>query len=314
MVLYMGYDNGPSDGGGAQLHRILVIYCICRGFNIKYVHLPITHIGYKGLAHLMANREDDPEVERQFNGVLQVNAHCHPVPEGVKVIIPEKELDPPMLKGFIEQGEKEDIFVKVTLCRYVIETSPDLYRFAKELAPPVLKLFRPKRDHLDVHMHLRRGELYAVDSWRMIPNEYYVKLIEFFNQVLPRFTRHHTIHVHTEVPTKDITVTSTHHGIMGRIKEDIILKAADLKLEEFNLPNVALCINDKPWDTLRAFQKADILVMAHSSFSIVGASLNSEGVILYHPFWHRPMSNWIDPTQPTFIPLFQKEMSRLLGI
>jgi hypothetical protein len=42
---------------------------------------------------------------------------------------------------------------------------------------------------------------------------------------------------------------------------------------------------------------ADVLVMSRSSFSYLGGILNRNGIVLYHPFWHRAPSSWmtVDP-------------------
>jgi hypothetical protein len=311
MVLYIGYNNAPSDGGGAQLHRLIINYCIARAFNIQYVHKPITYIGYKGLAHLEANRPDDPDSEKGFNSVLHPTPFFKEVPETARIVQVDGDLDLNRLKALLLEGKTEDIFAKVALARPIIETSPDLYRFAVELAEPHAPRTLSRRDHLDVHIHLRRGELFLVDSWRMLPNAYYISIIKLFNQLLPAYTKSHSIHVHTETLTKDVTVNNMTHGVCGRMKEEIVLKASTTQLDEFQLPNVLLHINEKPWDTLRAFQTADILVMSHSSFIIVGASMNAEGIILYHPFWHKPMSKWLDTTKPTFIESLQSSLASI---
>jgi hypothetical protein len=36
---------------------------------------------------------------------------------------------------------------------------------------------------------------------------------------------------------------------------------------------------------------SDILVMSKSSFSYVAALLH-QGLVIYEPFWHRPMGHW----------------------
>jgi hypothetical protein len=65
-------------------------------------------------------------------------------------------------------------------------------------------------------------------------------------------------------------------------------------LGEFNvLANLVRYINEPAFDCLRKLATADILVMSRSSFSYLAGILNRNGVIMYHPFWHRPLSPWI---------------------
>jgi len=70
-------------------------------------------------------------------------------------------------------------------------------------------------------------------------------------------------------------------------------------LDEFSvLPNLELFVNEDTIECLRKLATADILVMSRSSFSYVGAVLNRNGVVLYHPFWHGGPSSWI-PVGPS---------------
>jgi hypothetical protein len=300
MTLYLGYDNGPSDGGGAQLHRIMNLYCIARGFNLKYVHFPITHIGYKGLHHLENNLENDEAVEAAFNAFFTPNAHCmnpSDLPANIQTIkLPELSLQHIVEYKRQALTTHTPILLQAGLSRPIVERSPDLYRFAPELfvAPPASS--RP----FTVDIHVRRGELFVVDSWRMLPNSYFVSVIHLLNQLLPTFTSTFVIRVHTEVPSKPTVIPPDNHGIANRISDPITITPEDLHLEDFNLPNVELCINEPAINTLRAFVTSDLFVMSPSSFSVVGAALNSNRIVLYHPFWHKPAPYWLNTASPDF--------------
>jgi len=53
---------------------------------------------------------------------------------------------------------------------------------------------------------------------------------------------------------------------------------------------------------LRRMATADALVMSRSSYSYVAAILNANGIVVYHPFWHSPLKEWLvsdaDGAQP----------------
>jgi hypothetical protein len=59
------------------------------------------------------------------------------------------------------------------------------------------------------------------------------------------------------------------------------------------LPSLKLFINERAIDCIRKLATADILVMSRSSFSYLGAILNRNGIVLYHPFWHDAPSSWL---------------------
>jgi hypothetical protein len=69
--------------------------------------------------------------------------------------------------------------------------------------------------------------------------------------------------------------------------------------------------NEDPWTSVRALEGGDVLVMSHSSFSVMGAIMNPKGIILYHPFWHKPMTRWLNTTSPSFPKAFIDALTRL---
>lgn len=51
-------------------------------------------------------------------------------------------------------------------------------------------------------------------------------------------------------------------------------------------------LNTDVFESLRGMINAAVLVTAKSSFSYIAALL-SRGVVLFEPFWHRPLSHWV---------------------
>lgn len=303
-MLYLGYDNGPSDGGGAQLHRIMNLYCICRAFRLQYVHFPITGICYKGIHHFENNINDHGEVEAAFNAFLQPNEYVL-FPTSLPADIREVkvgELSMEHILKYAQEAKTQNILLRTGLSRPIIERSPDLYRFAPELRPMPLPFTQATPFSVDIH--IRRGDVLVVETWRMLPNSYYVNIINLLNALLPRFTTNYTINVHTEMPTKPIVYNPATSGITNQVFTNTIIRPEDSHLEDFNLPNVKLRINEPPIDTLTAFTQSHLFVMSHSSFSVIGAAMNHNGIVLYHPFWHRPASYWLnteDQALPTHL-------------
>jgi hypothetical protein len=245
------------------------------------------------------NIEDDDAIEAAFNAFLQPNEYTL-FPTDLPADIREVkvgELSMEHILQYAREAKMQNILLRVGLSRPIIERSPDLYRFAPELRPAPASF--TSAAPLSVDIHVRRGELFVVDSWRMLPNSYYVNIINLINTILPRFTTNYTINVHTEVPTKPTVIRPDNHGITNRTTADITIRPEDSHLEDFNLPNVKLRINEPPTDTLKAFTQSHIFVMSHSSFSVIGAAMNRNGIVLYHPFWHRPAPYWLNTQEPS---------------
>jgi hypothetical protein len=141
---------------------------------------------------------------------------------------------------------------------------------------------------------VRRGELFVLDSDRMLPNVYYMNVAQNVAHALKALKIDYQLELHTEVPKKEFIVQPDHHGISNRISAATTVNPEMCRIDEFSvLPNLIRCINEPALDCLRKLATADILVMSRSSFSYLGGILNRNGIILYYPFWHRAPSSWM---------------------
>jgi hypothetical protein len=136
--------------------------------------------------------------------------------------------------------------------------------------------------------------LFAVDSDWMLPNSYYVSCALRFQDVLRKLGIPFVGELYTEVPSKAFEVTPEHHGICGRIAENVILDPAMNHLEDFDaIPNLERFINFDPIESLRQMATADALIISHSSFSYLPAILNPSSIVVYHPYWRGRMKSWL---------------------
>jgi hypothetical protein len=143
-------------------------------------------------------------------------------------------------------------------------------------------------------VHVRRGEQFVVFSERLLPNTYYIGVARGVARVLDALGLTYNIELWTEVPTREFTVYPHHHGIDHGIDEPVVFTPEMCHLADFDvLPNLVRCVNGRAIDCMRGLATADILVMSRSSFSYVGAILNRDGIVMYHPFWHEAPSAWM---------------------
>jgi hypothetical protein len=184
------------------------------------------------------------------------------------------------------------LLVQLVLPYGIADCFPDCYEVCKKISPfaSSVREGRPLR----VVIHVRRGELFVIDSHRMLPNVYYINVAQNVAHVLEELKINYQIELHTEVPNKEFIVQPDDHGLSGRISAPTVVNPEMCRLDEFSqLPNLVHCINETAIDCLRQLITADVLVMSRSSFSYVGGILNRRGIILYHPFWHRAPSSWM---------------------
>jgi hypothetical protein len=104
--------------------------------------------------------------------------------------------------------------------------------------------------------------------------------------------------LYTEVPSKTFVVTPGHHGIDNRVTVDTVVDPQMNLVDEFEeIPNLRKFINGDPIKALEGMCTADVLIMSRSSFSYVAAILSKQGIIIYHPFWHSPLPEWVIATE-----------------
>mmetsp|Transcript_22088 Transcript_22088/g.57660 ORF Transcript_22088/g.57660 Transcript_22088/m.57660 type:complete len:412 (+) Transcript_22088:114-1349(+) len=118
-----------------------------------------------------------------------------------------------------------------------------------------------------VAVHVRRGDVSQNDTRRHTPDSWYFKLVSRIRKTMP---------------DADVHVFSSLEG-----------KHEDSEFDEYRKRGMTVHLDEtdiaKPWAQLA---RADVLVMAKSSFSHVPALL-SNGCVLYEEYWHRPMQNWV---------------------
>lgn len=292
--LVLTYNNSrANDGVGAQLHRIYGTYAISRFLRASYLHSPLARVDYQGLSSL-ANKAHDPEFHEGFNRLLYMRSD--PLPHRLHAVdleyITVDDVD--RLVARFEAGETDG---KAWLARLntpygIADRFPQCYTVCQEISPfatgPTGRVVR-------VAIHVRRGELFALDSLRMLPNEFYVQVGRTVAGQLERRGLDYRMELHTEVASRAFVLRPDDGGISHRIDAPVLMRPEMNQLEEFDaLPNLVHCINEPAIDCLRQLATAHIVVMSRSSFSYVAAILNRRGLVLSHPFWHARLPSWIE--------------------
>jgi hypothetical protein len=293
--LVLTYDNtAMTDGVGAQLQRIYGIYAISRLLGVSYLHSPLSRVDYQGLSALEANSAD-PDFHHDFNDLFQLRSDILPTGEFHTLNLHDISLELfHVLIDQVDRGATGGIpsLVRLMMPYGIADRFPDCYEVCKEISP-FASAAREGRA-LRVAVHVRRGEQVVLNSARLLPNVYYINVARNVANVLDELRLEYEIELWTEVPIQDFIVEPDHHGISNRISATMVAGPEMFRLDDFKvLPNLVHCINGRAIDCLRKLATADILVMSRSSFSYVGGILNRNGIVLYHPFWHRALSSWI---------------------
>lgn len=290
------YNKELTDGFGSSLQRLISIYCICRKYNFKYIHTYFKDISYQGLKALEKNENDKDFVKK-------VNEKFYKKSDIDISKIKYKILNKKITVNEMKEYEKMNINIVILVDSpyYITDWVPNIYSLGKDFYKPTLD----KNQEFTIGIHVRRGELFFVDSDRMMSNKFFIETTLKIIKVLKTYNFDFKIELYTEVPDKEIEVTGNHPGILNRIKKNVILKPDDNKVEEFDeLPNLNKFINEDVLLTFDRMINTDILIMSKSSLSFSAAVLK-DGLAVYKPpqhndYWHPVPKNTLHPDDKKF--------------
>jgi hypothetical protein len=305
-MLHIRYKPGHNDGFGAQYQRIIGIYCICKAYNIKYLHSPFADIEYQGLQSLASNTNSDAFVN-ECNHRINIETIADFDSNVPMVEVNYDRIDIIQIMALKQKCIQENIniILNLRLPYNVTELNPDIYKFAKKLY--VTKL--PKNPTFTIGIHVRRGELYVVDSNRMLPNSFYIQTVQRIIRTCNECKVNYVIELYTEIPETDISVTNETVGVNGRIANPITILQNAGNIQEFDvLPNLNKYINENLLDTFDRMINCDILIGSRSSLTAC-ASYLKQGLTVYHKFWHNMISSDVDVYDRNFDSKMRRFMS-----
>ncbi|MBX9743560.1 MAG: hypothetical protein K2W99_08505 [Chthoniobacterales bacterium] len=299
------------DGAGAQLQRIYSIYALSRFFDISYVHSPIQKIGYYGLAALEQN-ETTPQIIARYNEVFTIPSDVEVPSTAIIHHLVRMDLD--FLCDLRDRLKKSDEFHLIKL----IFPDPLINHHAQSLyyIKDASCFERPPSSLFRVAIHVRRGDLFVTESERMLPNAYYIDIVCQAVEILNKLHIPFCCELYTELPSKPFVVTTEHHGLKNfsaldtnhRIQAPVPINPEENCIEEFDiLPNLKKVINGDPVTSMQSLATADLLIISRSCFSYVPALLNKKGIIVFHPFWHPSLPEWLDSREEHFYKQLEKK-------
>jgi hypothetical protein len=253
----------------------------------------LTRVGYQGLIGL-ENGSLSPNQNFQdvFNALFAIPSDVE-LPECYNVI----DINHADLTVINEVQRHAEEASRPTLARIVLpygitDEYPDSYEACKAISPFV----HPKKDRvLKIAVHVRRGEIYANAPARLLPNSYYVNVVNRIIIILETQGIEYQVNLHTEVSNREIVIDPGHPIVGDAISTPVIINSNLNQIKDFDiLPHLVKRINEPTIDCLSSIATANIIVMSRSSFSYVAAILSSQtSIVICYPFWHAALSSWI---------------------
>ena len=293
-MLYLTYKTGFNDGFGAQYQRMIGIYSLCKEFELVYVHTPFENIEYQGVTALEKNKNDDNFIKRCNERTMYQSIDISKINNMItkECIQITKDVLLSLKKISIEQNV--NILLKLQIPYLITDIWVDIYSHCKGFYKPLIE----KNKTFTIGIHVRRGELFAVDSQRLLPNSFYLNIVKILIKILKELNVDYLIELYTEIPSGNIIVTPDHPGINKRIKQDVVIKPEYHNISDFEtLSNLNKYVNEDVLDTFDRMVNCDILIASRSSLSAC-ASYLKDGITIYHRFWHSMLKKDIDFEDP----------------
>ncbi len=308
MGVFLGYDsNAVRDGSGAQVQRVLAIYCMAQYLGINYAHSRICDVdfnpgdGIKTISHMKKYIEK----LNYFLKDLTIN-------EPVKPVVTKLDLNFFfrwffiaklffIVKGLQSKLLQEDYLYLVSDPYIFMERHPEAYTRLtgiKELINPV-----SKKKRISIQMHLVRAKTSSLSMpERFTEDDWYLEILDKVLFEISTRGLDFEILLHTDVSDKKIwrvpkganTETLKFWDSAGILDKNRNLNLQDRSVLEkfYKYPNLSVISNIDPVEAWKIMGRADLLLMGKSSFSFVGALLNSSGIIFTPPFWHAGPKSW----------------------
>lgn len=301
------YDSASGkDGTGAQLQRVFGIYSIAKLFKIGYLHTEIENLTITPL--------DPFQDEKALNSYLIRMNEKFALPSSIPRqtrfdrVHRISRLDLGHLIGFLLFSliTRKSILLQVQNPFPVIERSPKSYSNVRDYFSSHWIEAVPSFKEKKVVLHIRRGSngadlLDGELAPRMLPNAYYFAIL---NDIRNKHCQEDValdLIIITDVPRERFTYRPIEVQLPLWNAEPRFhngsIEVWGESFEEFRLPGYRefeVIHGGDPIAAIDMMHKADFLVMSRSSFSYVGAILNSKGKVFYPPnFWHKPMPNWL---------------------
>jgi hypothetical protein len=159
--------------------------------------------------------------------------------------------------------------IRIQFPQSVTDRYPEMYGALKAISPFPQVRSEVSGDVFRLAIHVRRGELFAVDSHRMLPNSQHFKKLD-----IP-----FVCELYAEVPSAKFVVTPRHHGIEERFRRhppfDEIHKRRSDRILAAN------------GDSRRVGHKRILLQLRSGNPEPIGHRR------LYHPCARSPLKDWL---------------------
>lgn len=292
--LILTYDaSNPKDGTGAQLQRILSIYCLATYLRLGYLHTKVLDVSTHPLDPFQSEELRRAYVQR-INSIFKIESTAFEFSE--EIFLKQLKLSFLLKYAFISIIGQKIILLRIDEPYGVVDFLPECLT---EIPPfPLNAQVQP----LEVVIHHRRGVgNFAIYHNQKLSRESSQK---YFNDCLDEIwalnRQRMKVSVLTDGSPVDliypvpVSQRSNWIGTPGFDGENIVVKGEDLSLqftdERFDFSFV---YGGDPLEAIAYMSSSRYLITSRSSLSYLGGILNKNGIVFTQSsFWHSPLPNW----------------------
>ena len=260
--------SGKTDGAGAQIQAVLSTMLFANELGIKYVHTPLKKISHPFYSKKNESSiNNDNSYESKWENLINLGFNELTIDQ-----INSNKLNVAQVSHPRQAKKRKNTLYVIPHCHKFADRNPNFYskllpkfqqKYAQSSEKPDL-YFIPSK--INVAIHIRRGEISKEDSKRYTNNHFVLNIIKKISTILNNSGTDPVFHIFSQGDTGEFL--------------------------DIHLDSVIFHLKECPFTAFHHMVSADILVMAKSSFSY-SAALFSKGAIIYLPFWHKPLQNWI---------------------
>jgi hypothetical protein len=296
--MQLAYDNrNPIDGTGAQLQRILGIYCLSKFLNLDYVHKEIKDVSTHALDPFQddySRREFVSRVNKIFD--LDSSTNTHPSP----VFVSKLQLRGLLMEALRNKITRKPVLLNIIEPFGIIDFLPRIYEEIPVIDFGFDESVTSKFGQIAIHYRHGVGgfaKYHKQSIARQLQDSYYLDCIELlklevnWGEKILFFTDAPVVALDFVPPPNQVANwvgTPNFDGKKIRISKsevDSIFLNSGLNIEYIH--------GGDPLEALAIMANSRILIIGRSSFSYVGGLLNKYGKVIYpRSFWHSPLRGW----------------------
>ena len=321
MGICLSYDNHQSeDGIGAQVFRIIDVFSLSRKYRVGFVNSEILHFDSNPGDNLKTPQAKIDFID-ELRDFLNLDGFSCTRQHRIRSLNYSRAFKVPGALGiylFVKQiinefTSKHELFVVRNPYAYTY-SKPEIRNFFRGTPRQYTTKSKPA-SVFQIHLHIRRAFSSSDKlSDRFVPTSWYLSVLRPVQHVLENHQVDYEFVLHTDVHSKNIkwsaigvSKSSLDYLIQGGNSFDsdsiITLEYEDFSQSLSALNNLRIITELNPLDSWKLMQEADILVIAKSTFSFIGAILNNAALIMSPQGFLRGPKAWATIDESGLIPI-----------